>query len=69
MAFFDYNKKRNLALGTIFLAGLYLINLFNINQMLTPLMEYNIVGEIQISTIIGIATIAVAYLIYKRLLG
>ena len=69
MDFLDYKKKRNLALVTVALAGLYLVNLFNINQMLSPLMEYQIVGEIKIATLVGLATIAIAYSIYQRKLG
>jgi len=69
MTLLDYNKQRTVAVITIILAGLYNIKVFGIRNLLSGLMEYQIAGEINVASVIGIITIILAVLIYKRQLG
>lgn len=69
MELLDWQKQRTLAIVTIAIAGLSSINLFGISQMLQPLMDYIIVGDIKVGTVIGIATVIIAYMIYKKRIG
>lgn len=68
MVFLDYHKKRALAFLTIALAGLAHINVFGgiIQNALAPLTEYVIIGELKIITVIGIVTVILSYLLWKR---
>lgn len=68
MVWLDYQKKRALAFITIAIAGLAHINLFGglIQKTIAPITDYVIMGEVKVITVIGIVTVILAYLLYKR---
>ena len=66
MSFLNWERKRAIAFFTIAIAGLAHINLFKINELISPLIDYTIVGEIKVITIIGIVTVILSWMLWKR---
>jgi len=61
-------RQRWLWAAVLIVTGLSLVPLFGISGMLAPIMTKSVFGA-QVSTILGIATVVIAVLLYRRDLG
>lgn len=69
MTWLTWDRKRMLITATIILAGLAHINLFGISNMIKPITDYVVLGEIKVITIIGIVTAILGWMFYNKRIG